>query len=243
MSAEAIAKRSYVGVMRALRRVAAPLGALEPPASARANRKRHWLQSLLAIHDIDELIRLDVPWWTYDAIGLVEDFLKAREAARVFEWGSGASTVWLAKRASEVVSIDHDEGWIEFSRPRLARLGNARVELVPPDPLASPDRRYHSGKSGYHDVSFEAYVNAIDRHPDSFDLIVVDGRARAACLGKALDRLAGDGMIVFDNSHRRRYREAIARCGLEARVTRGLVPSLPLPDETTLLRRSAWPGT
>jgi len=241
MPAEAIAKRGYVGLMRALRSVAAPLGALERPASARANRTLHWLQSLLAIHDIDELIRLDVPWWTYDAIELVEDFLKARNAPRVFEYGSGASTVWLARRAREVVSIDHDAGWIDFARPRLAELGNAAVELVPPDPQTVPDRRYHSGKSGYRGQSFEAYVNAIDRHPGSFDLIVIDGRARPACLGKAVERLAEGGMIVFDNSHRRRYREAIARCGFEAKVTRGLVPSLPLPDETTLLRRSPWP--
>lgn len=237
MSAEILAKRGYVGAMRMIRGVAAPLGALEHPACARRRRYRHWLQSLLAIYDIDALIRLDVPWWTYDSIERVEDFLKSRDAPRVFEYGSGASTVWLAKRAQEVVSVDHDAGWIDFSRPRLAELGNAKVDLVPADPQPVSDHRYHSGKSGYRGQSFKTYVEAIDRWPGTFDLIVVDGRARAACLMKAVERLADDGMIIFDNSHRRRYRRAIAASGLEARVTRGLVPSLPLPDETTLLRR------
>lgn len=237
MSAEILAKRGYVGAMRLLKGAAAPLGALDRPASARRNRYRHWLQSLLAIYDIDALIRLDVPWWTYDSIDLVEDFLKGRTAPRMFEYGSGASTVWLAKRAHEVISVDHDAGWIEFSRPRLAELGNARVELVPADPQPVSDPLYHSGKSGYRGQSFKAYADAIDRWPGRFDLIVVDGRARAACLAKAVERLADGGMIVFDNSHRSRYRKAIAASGLEAVVTRGLVPSLPLPDETTLLRR------
>ncbi|MDG2004820.1 MAG: class I SAM-dependent methyltransferase [Novosphingobium sp.] len=236
MSAEIIAKRGYVGTMRMLKGAAASLGVLDQPASARSNRYLHWRQSLLAIYDIDALIRLDVPWWTYDSIELVEDFLNSRKAPRVFEYGSGASTVWLAKRAASVVSVDHDAGWIDFSRPRLAELGNATVELAPADPQPVSDQRYHSGKSGYRGQSFQSYVEAIDRHPGKFDLIIVDGRARAACLMQSIDRLADDGMIVFDNSHRGRYRKAIAASGLEAKVTRGLVPSLPLPDETTLLR-------
>ena len=232
-----VAKRGYVSLMRAVRAAAEPLGLGRTPVSASEHRYRHWLQSLLAIYDIDALIRLDVPWWTYDAIGKVETFLKARPDARVFEWGSGASTVWLAKRAGSVVSIDHDAPWVEFSAPRLAEQGNARVELVPADARPDPDPRFLSGKPGYAGQTFRAYVDAIDRQEGLFDLIVVDGRARAACLEKAVRRLAQGGLIVFDNSHRSRYRKAIAASGLHAEVTRGLVPSLPLPDQTTLLTR------
>ena len=235
--AATIAKRGYVKGMRLVRGIVQPSGDPGQTVSARENRYRHWLQSLLAIHDIDALIRLDVPWWTYDAIGQVEDFLSARPGARVFEYGSGASTVWLAKRADRVISVDHDAGWIDFSRPRLAELGNARVVLVEPDEAPDADPHYHSGKSGYRGTSFRTYVNSIDDWEGQFDLIVVDGRARAACLAKAVTRLADDGMIVFDNSHRARYRKAIGECGLQATVTRGLVPSLPVPDQTTLLRR------
>jgi SAM-dependent methyltransferase len=231
-----VAKRGYVGLMRATRTVLAPLGLGESPVSAREHRYRHWLQSLLAIYDIDALIRLDVPWWTYDAIAKVEDFLVSRPGARVFEYGSGASTVWLAKRAGSVISIDHDAPWVEFSAPRLAELGNARVELVPADARPDADPRFLSGKPGYRGKTFRAYVEAIDAHEGLFDLIVIDGRARAACLAQAIDRLAPGGLIVFDNSHRARYRKAIAESGLRAEVLRGLVPSLPAPDQTTLLR-------
>ena len=232
-----VAKRGYVSLMRAVKSAVEPLGLGSTPVSARDHRYRHWLQSLLAIYDIDALIRLDVPWWTYDAIGKVETFLKARPDARVFEWGSGASTVWLAKRASSVVSIDHDAPWVEFSAPRLAEQGNASVELVPADARPDSNPRFVSGKPGYAGQTFRAYVDAIDGHDGLFDLIVIDGRARAACLEKAVGRLAQGGLIVFDNSHRSRYRKAIAASGLRAEVTRGLVPSLPLPDQTTLLTR------
>ena len=232
-----VAKRGYVSLMRAVRSAVEPFGLGRKPVSARDHRYRHWLQSLLAIYDIDALIRLDVPWWTYDAIGKVEAFLQARPNVRVFEWGSGASTVWLAKRAGSVVSIDHDAPWVEFSAPRLAEQGNAQVELVPADARPDPDPRFLSGKPGYAGQTFRAYVDAIERHEGLFDLIVIDGRARATCLEKAVGRLAQGGLIVFDNSHRSRYRKAIAASGLHAEVTRGLVPSLPLPDQTTLLTR------
>lgn len=232
-----VAKRGYVSLMRGVRSAVEPLGVGRTAVNARDQRYRHWLQSLLAIHDIDALIRLDVPWWTYDAIEKVDAFLAARPHARVFEWGSGASTVWLAKRAGNVTSIDHDAPWVEFSAPRLAEQDNATVELVPADAQPDPDQRFLSGKPGYAGQTFRAYVEAIERQEGRFDLIVIDGRARAACLDRAIERLARGGVIVFDNSHRARYRKAIADSGLRAKVTRGLVPSLPLPDQTTLLRR------
>jgi len=49
--------------------------------------------------------------------------------------------------------------------------------------------------------------------------------------------LAEDGVIVFDNSARRRYREAIEGCGLVEKKFRGLVPTLPYPDQTSVLCR------
>lgn len=234
----ALVKRSYVGALRLVRGVLRPLGVLRVPADHRIKRWRHWFQSLLAIHDIDELIHLDVPWWTYDAIERVEAFLRAHPSAKVFEYGSGASTVWLARRAAQVVSVDHHASWVDQLRPRLAGFDNVTLTLVRPEALEHGDSLYLSGKSGSRGLSFKAYAEAIDHWPQKFDVIVVDGRARAACLRHAVARLAENGMIVFDNSHRRRYRAAILACGFETIITRGLVPSLPLPDQTTLLWRS-----
>ncbi|MCB2077747.1 MAG: class I SAM-dependent methyltransferase [Novosphingobium sp.] len=235
-NASLIAKRGYVSAMHMARDALKPLGALDATVDARQHRHRHWLQSLFAIHDIDALIRLDVPWWTYDAIDRVEDFLKSRPQARVFEYGSGASTAWLAKRASSVNSVDHDGGWVELTRTRIAGFDNAHVDFVACDAPDHPDTQFASGKAGHAGQTFKDYVCAIDQLDGAFDLIVIDGRARAACLRHAANRLAPGGIIVFDNSHRGRYRPAIAESGLAETILRGLAPSLPVPDQTSLLR-------
>ena len=154
----------------------------------------------------------------------------------MFEYGSGASTVWLAKRAASVISIDHDAEWIAFSAPRLDEHGNATVRHVPADAARQGDE-WLSGKAGYAETTFADYVRAIDAEEGAFDVIVIDGRARAACLRHAAGRLAEGGLIVFDNSHRTRYREAIARSRFDEAIYRGLVPSLPHPDQTSLLTR------
>ena len=79
------------------------------------------------------------------------------------------------------------------------------------------------------------------RHIDivggTFSLIVVDGRARQACLSAALPHLADGGIIVFDNTMRRRYRRAIAAAPVSERAFRGLTPTLPYPDQTSILTR------
>lgn len=237
-SGSELAKRSYVGALRFARRTIRPTGILERPAPPRSDRTRHWLRSLTAIHDVDELIALDVPWWVYTAIDEVESFLASRQSPRVFEFGSGASTVWLAKRASHVTSVEHDAGWCEILRGRLTGLDNVTLELVPPDPCPDPLAAFRSGKPGFKDVSFRAYVESLRGAEPPFDLIVIDGRARSACLREATSHLVRDGMIVFDNAGRSRYREAILHSGLQVTTHRGLVPSLPVPDVTALLRNA-----
>jgi len=45
---------------------------------------------------VDDLVNLDIPWWTYGAIDAVQQHLESLKGrARLFEFGSGASTVWL----------------------------------------------------------------------------------------------------------------------------------------------------
>lgn len=231
----AAAKHLYVGSVRGVRRTVRHLGG-DRQAPTPERRWRHWAQSLGAVHDSDELIRLDVPWWTYRAIAEVQDWLSARPGpTTVLEYGSGASTVWLSRRAAQVHSIEHDAAFARDLGPTLAQHANIDVRVVPP--VARPHPVVPSGKEGCAGLDFEAYVRAIDDVPGRFDLVVIDGRAREACLEAALARVADDGLVVFDNSARRRYRPAIRRSGLEEQALRGLTPSLPYPEQTSLLRR------
>jgi hypothetical protein len=229
-------KRVYVGTVRGARRAAASAGILKRLEHNRGSRTALWLRSLFAIYDIDDLSQLDLPWWTFEAIGKVDRFLKDRPNARVFEYGSGASTIWLARRAAEVISVEHDAAWFPEVEQRLAGFPHAKLRFVAPDATPSADSRYASDKPAWRGRTFRDYVHAIDGEPGQFDLIVVDGRARTACLEHARTRLAPGGLIVFDNSHRAPYRRAIAASGMAWERTRGLAACLPYPDETTLMR-------
>ncbi len=103
------------------------------------------------------------------------------------------------------------------------------------EPVESTAPVIGSAKEGHGELDFERYVAHIDAVGGEFALIVVDGRAREACLTRALAHLADDGIIVFDNTFRRRYRQAIAAANVVEQRYRGLTPTLPYPDQTSIL--------
>lgn len=176
---------------------------------------KRWFASLLAIHQPRRMIALDCPWWNVKATRKVADFLAARPGARVFEYGSGASTAWLARRAAEVVSVEHHPEW----HAELAGLvsGFDNVSLL------------------HRSIEGDAYANAIGETEGNYDLIVVDGRRRAECLEQALKRLKPGGIVLFDDSGRGRYRKAIEGCGLHEDHHFGRSFCVPYPDHSSIL--------
>jgi hypothetical protein len=210
-------KSNYVAAVRRI-------GDYEPFArlrfetnTAQSHGWRRWAASLFAIYNAEEMMQLDLPWWNVAATVEAEAFLRARPNARIFEWGSGASTVWLSRRAEQVVSIEHDANWHSLMAQAIE--GRPGVTLLK------------------RDLADGSYANAIHEYEGDFDLIVVDGRQRAACLEQATAKLRPGGFILFDNSGRRRYRSAIANCGLEEQHFFGRTYCVPYPDHTSFLRR------
>jgi predicted O-methyltransferase YrrM len=166
------------------------------------------------------MIALDIPWWNVASTRLVEAFLMDRPNANVWEYGSGASTIWLARRAGKVTSVEHDERWADKLRSRIAPFKNTTLLIAGfevNDPTPS-----------------QPYVNSIDGSTE-YDLIVVDGRLRTKCLDRALPYLKSDGIILFDDSGRQRYRAAIRKSGLKERRFFGLSYCVPYPDYTSVL--------
>jgi hypothetical protein len=86
-----------------------------------------------------------------------------------------------------VVSVEHDAAW--FGRLDRRRPANVDLRHVP-------------------DADPERYLAALDEE-EAWDLVVIDGRHRTACLARALARLPPDGLVLLDNSDRSRYAEAI----------------------------------
>jgi len=231
------AKTAYAAGARQAGRALTKVGVLGDEAPARDHRWRHWAYSLTKVHDSLAIAELDVPWWTYRAIDVVDAWLSARpHPIRVFEYGSGASTLWLARRADEVHSVEHHAGFAEHIRPTLEKHPNIDFHVV--EAVKSSAPAVPSAKEGHSGLDFADYVATIDKVGGSFDLIVIDGRAREACLTAAIPRLAAGGIIVYDNSRRARYERAIAASGLTEQRLRGLTPTLPYPDQTSVLTTS-----
>ncbi|HEY0179294.1 MAG TPA: class I SAM-dependent methyltransferase [Dokdonella sp.] len=227
-------KSIYVNSVQAAAKPLRASGILARLEGAPKHSFRFWLASQFAVYDAARLAQLDVPWWTTVAAREVERWIGARGGrVRAFEYGSGASTVWLARRCSHVTSVEHDAA---FARSIAPILDPERVRLRVVEPtrgVAVP--RAGSARRGFEDCDFSAYVDAILDEDVRYDLVVIDGRARVACLARAQERLAPGGLIVFDNSDRRRYRAALSRVrGTGARY-RGWTPALPYRSETLLI--------
>lgn len=136
---------------------------------------------------------LEIPWFSYAAIDFLEDFVQPHMS--VFEYGSGGSTLFFARRARRVQSVEDNSQWFDWVSRRLRDKGltNASLKLCEFD-FKRP-------------VGFEnsAYLNAI---PDEkFDIIVVDGseewtQIRPICFDKAQSRIKEGGIIIVDDSWR-----------------------------------------
>lgn len=158
-----------------------------------------------------------VPWITFEARDfLVENLLKPEWS--VFEYGSGGSTVFLSKKVRQVISIEHDVDW--FGRVaqalRQGRATNCELSLIPPeigdagggeDPANPAD--YCSSREEYREYRFLKYAASIDSMPDqSFDLVIIDGRARPSCIQHAYRKVKVGGWLLLDNSERQHYQRA-----------------------------------
>jgi hypothetical protein len=70
-----------------------------------------------------------LPWYSYAAIHFLEKRLP--EGLAVFEFGSGYSTIWWARRSRVVHACEHDAGWygkVSTLLPANVALRNVRLD-------------------------------------------------------------------------------------------------------------------
>jgi len=159
------------------------------------------------------------PWLVYSARDRIRPFL--RHGTRVFEYGSGGSTLWFADLGCEVVSIEHDGPWRQRVLDRLGpdQRGRVSLLLVPPRQAdLLPPAPFVSTEPSFRGMSFQDYVSAIEKYPAGhFDVVLIDGRARPDCLWPSWERTRPGGLLVLDDSDRERYRAAMDRLPAEIR--------------------------
>lgn len=125
----------------------------------------------------------DLPWIPFAAARFIETTILTPES-RVFEWGSGGSTVWWAKHSGFFVSVENRANWHAKVEAALRKHGvEDKCEY-----LLRP-----KNKNGFAD-----YISAIDPY-EPFDIVFVDGRERAACLERAKAKVKLGGYVVLDN--------------------------------------------
>ncbi|MEL6660753.1 MAG: hypothetical protein AAFR36_30080 [Bacteroidota bacterium] len=116
------------------------------------------------------------PWWPLPAIRAVE--ARLHDGINAIEFGTGSSTIWLAKRVANVVAREHDEEWSKITKNRITEQGLTNVDLQ------------YRGDHSYFALNDD----------DLFDFAVVDGAYRWKCLETLKEHMKPGGFIYFDNS-------------------------------------------
>lgn len=143
------------------------------------------------------------PWMKYREIRVMEDLLAGMRPLRALEWGAGHGTSHFARLLApggSWIAIEHDPEWaarIRADAPPGAQIHTVPAEREPWLP--------ENGDGSYAD--FRAYVEYPARFAP-FDFILVDGRAREACLRRARDWLAPGGVVVMHDANRHFLRPA-----------------------------------
>jgi len=137
-----------------------------------------------------------IPWITYPALEMLDRVL--RPTWRLFEYGTGNSSLWYATKVSFVASVEHDPQWAEQVRNRAP--GNLTVELVE---KPAPDEHGFDDFPPYSDVP-RKYGSGY------FDVFVIDGMSRNLCAITAAELINPHGIVVWDNAERWHYNEGFA---------------------------------
>jgi hypothetical protein len=118
-----------------------------------------------------------IPWFTYPAIEYLNQFDVTGK--KIFEYGSGNSTAYWARRGAQVWAVDHDQAWFDKMTASLT-----------------------AGQTLYYADAEQDYAAAIARPGILFDIVVIDGVFRTACVEPALAHVRPGGIIIVDNAER-----------------------------------------
>jgi hypothetical protein len=163
---------------------------------------------------------LELPWITVIAKNYIQEYLNKKQKCetRIFEYGSGGSSLFFLNNASEVVSAEHDEEWFNKVKNIIAQLNIQGWEgyFFKAEPIeksllsekrdASNPDDYYSEDKNFKEFLFKNYASSIDKFQDNyFDIVLVDGRSRPACIKHSVNKVKKGGLLVLDNAEREYY--------------------------------------
>ena len=140
-------------------------------------RNLGWFRSFESKKSID-LFGNPIPWWCYSANAFVAERIKPD--MRVLEFGAGASTLWLARHASSVVSMENDHAWFSHLVSGVPSNVTLLYREKPADILGA-------------DLSATGL--------EKFHLLIIDPLAnRINCARAGIPFLEDDGVVIWDNT-------------------------------------------
>jgi hypothetical protein len=142
-------------------------------------RKIGWVKSALFGAPVDREEN-PIPWYTYACTSFLAKRVKPE--FRVFEYGSGHSTLWWSQRVAHVTAVEHNVDWYEHVKASMPP--NVNYVFNPAD-----------------------YTGELLKHSPQFDVVVIDGLDRVECSKMAPRGLRERGVIIWDNANRDSYQE------------------------------------
>lgn len=132
----------------------------------------------------------DHPWLTRDANKILASYLRKTDIG--LEFGSGRSTIWLARRVSKLTSVEHNVRWAGNVSDMLRNVNISNVNYK------------HCPKANENEQGQDSdYVKVIDGfEPDSLDFCLVDGAYRDFCTLKVIEKIQPGGLLIIDNVNR-----------------------------------------
>lgn len=153
---------------------------------------------------------LPVPWIPRPATVFLDTIVQ--KDWKVFEWGSGGSTLYWGLHCGQVVSIEDDPQWhakmVELLKQWKVTNVDLRLILGEPGALSVQLDKHHPLNYFHvrwdhkpHPWNYTKYAQVIEEwEVDTFDLVFVDAMARPSCFHHGVSRIKPGGWLLWDNS-------------------------------------------
>jgi Glycosyl transferase family 2 len=155
-------------------------------------------------------------------------------SSAILEYGSGGSTVLAASLGKPVVTVESDKDWADRMVATLAAVSpHAHVHHVDIGPTKAWGFPASANAAGL----FHHYALSVWDRPDlaAPDLVLIDGRFRAACLAATVMRSTRPVTVLFDDYTKRGYYHRVERLakleGTVGRMARFTVTPGPIPPD------------
>ena len=131
----------------------------------------------------------NLPWMTYPFIDFITTQLNSDQ--QIFEFGSGSSTLFFAKRVKKIIAVESNKKWFEAMKIKIAALGIKNIELVLIENA----------------ITNSQYENYTKQFSTKFDFIIIDSLKRFECAKNSFTSLKDNGRLILDDSERKNYQK------------------------------------